>query len=103
MTTVRTGTADAVNNILFLTDFSQASAGALAYSLAFARHLKARLFPAHVMGPVLPESGAVPSEAAVRGEEEQEQRQLSCLVEYNGISFQPLLSRCDFEVAMSHW
>jgi len=103
MPTVRTGAATSFNNILFLTDFSQASAGALAYSLAFARHFKARLFPAHVMGPVLPESGAVPSECAVKEEEEQKQRQLSRLVEYNGISFQPLLSRCDFEVAMSHW
>lgn len=103
MPTVRTGTATSFKNILFLTDFSQASAGALAYSLAFARHFKARLFPGHVMDPVLPESGAVPSEQSVKDEEEQKQRQLSRMVEYNGISFQPLLSRCDFEVAMSHW
>jgi len=103
MPTVRTRTATSFNNILFLTDFSQASAGALAYSLAFARYFKARLFPAHVMDPLVPESGAVPSERAVKDEEEQKQRQLSRMVEYNGISFQPLLSRCDFEVAMSHW
>src|SRR5579859_7432456 len=76
MPTVQTGTATSFKNILFLTDFSQASAGAMAYSLAFARHFKARLFPAHVMDPVLPESGAVPSEQAVK-EEEQKQRQLS--------------------------
>ena len=55
------------------------------------------------MDPVLPESGAVPSEQAVKDQEERKQRQLSRMVEYNGISFQPLLSRCDFEVAMSHW
>lgn len=103
MPTVRTGTAIAFKNILFLTDFSQASAGALAYSLAFARHFKARLFPAHVMDPVMPQSGVVPSEQAVKDEEEQKQRQLSRMVEYNGISFQPLLSRCEFEVAMAHW
>lgn len=103
MPTVRTRTATSFNNILFLTDFSQSSAGALAYSLAFARHFKARLFPAHVMDPVLPESGAMPSEGAIKDEQEQKQRQLSRMVEYNGISFQPLLSRCDFEVAMSYW
>jgi nucleotide-binding universal stress UspA family protein len=103
MPTVRTGTAIAFKNILFLTDFSPVSAGALAYSLAFARHFKARLFPAHVMEPVMPQSGVVPSEQAVKDEEEQKQRQLSRMVEYNGISFQPLLSRCDFEVAMAHW
>jgi len=103
MPIVRSGTAISFKNILFLTDFSQASAEALAYSLAFARHFKAKLFPAHVMDPVLPQSGNVPSEQAVKDQEEQKQRQLSRMVEYNGISFQPLLSRCDFEVAMSHW
>ena len=35
--------------------------------------------------------------------EEQKRRQLSRLAEFNGIHFQPLLSRCDFETAMSHW
>jgi len=103
MPTARIATAASFKNILFLTDFSQASAGALAYSLAFARHFKARLFPAHVMDPVLPQSGVVPSEQAVKDEEEQKQCQLSRMVEYNGISFQPLLSRCDFEAAMAHW
>jgi nucleotide-binding universal stress UspA family protein len=103
MPTVRSGAAIAFRNILFLTDFSQSSSGALAYSLAFARHFKATLFPAHVMDPVLPESGTVPSEQAVKDQEEQKQRQLARMVEYNGISFHPLLSRCDFEVAMAHW
>jgi len=103
MPTARTASAASFKSILFLTDFSPASAGALAYSLAFARHFKARLFPAHVMDPVMPESGVVPSEQAVKDEEGQKQRQLSRLVEYNGISFQPLLSRCEFEVAMAHW
>lgn len=103
MPAVRSGTSISFKNILFLTDFSQASSGALAYSLAFARHFKARLFPAHVMDPDLPVSGAVPSEQAVKDQEEQKQRQLSRMVEYNGISFQTLVSRCDFEVAMSHW
>lgn len=103
MPTVRPATAASFKNILFLTDCSQASAGALAYSLAFARHFKARLFPAHVMDPVLPESGTVPGEKEIKDEEEQKQRQLSRMVEYNGISFQPLLSRCEFEVAMAHW
>jgi nucleotide-binding universal stress UspA family protein len=103
MPTLRTATPTSFKNILFLTDFSQSSAGALAYSLAFARHFKARLFPAHVMDPLFPESGVVPNERAVKDQEEQKQRQLSRMVEYNGITFEPLLSRCDFEVAMAHW
>jgi nucleotide-binding universal stress UspA family protein len=102
MPLVRPGTAISFKNILFLTDFGPASMGALAYSLAFARHFKARLYPAHVMDTVLTET-AVAGEAAIKKLEEQKRRQLSRLVEYNGINFQPLLSRCDFEAAMSHW
>lgn len=103
MPVVRPTTAISFKNILFLTDLGPASSGALAYSLAFARHFKASLYPAHVMDTVLTTSGAVLSEAAIKDLEEQKQRQLSRLVEYNGIRFQPLISRCDFEAAMSHW
>ena len=103
MPVLRPTTAISFKNILFLTDLGPASAGALAYSLAFARHFRANLYPAHVMDTVFTTSGAVPSEAAIKDLEEQKQRQLSRLVEYNGIRFQPLISRCDFEAAMSHW
>jgi len=102
MPLVRQGTAISFKNILFLTDFGQSSTGALAYSLAFARHFKARLYPAHVLDTVLTDK-AVVGEAAIKELEEQKRRQLSRLAEYNGIHFQPLLSRCDFEAAMSHW
>jgi nucleotide-binding universal stress UspA family protein len=103
MPLVKPGAAISFKNILFLTDFDQASSGALAYSLAFARHFKGRLYPAHVMDPVFTATGTVTNEAAVKEIEEQKRRQLSRLVEHNGINFQPLLSRCDFEAAMSHW
>lgn len=102
MRLVRTCASISFKNILFLTDFGQASTGALAYSLAFARHFKARLYPAHVLDTVLTET-AIAGEAAIKELEEQKRRQLSRLAEYNGIDFQPLLSRCDFEAAMSHW
>jgi nucleotide-binding universal stress UspA family protein len=102
MPLVRTGTAVSFKSILFLTDFGQASTGALAYSLAFARHFKARLYPAHVLDSVLTDRAVTP-EAAIKEIEEQKLRQLSRLAEYNGIHFQPLLSRCDFEAAVSHW
>lgn len=103
MPLIRPGAAIAFKNILFLTDFGPASTGALAYSLAFARHFKAQLFPAHVMDTEFMSPGAIANETALRDMEEQKRRQLSRLVEFNGIKFQPLLSRCDFEVAMSHW
>jgi nucleotide-binding universal stress UspA family protein len=102
MPLARPGTAVSFKNILFLTDFGQASTGALAYSLAFARHFKARLYPAHVLDTVLADA-ALTGEAGIKELEEQKYRQLSRLAEYNGIHFQPLLSRCDFEAAMSHW
>ena len=103
MASVRPRTAISFKNILLLTDFGPASAGALAYALAFARHFTARLYPAHVMDAVLADSGAGQNEAAVREMEEQKELQLSRLVECNGINFKPLLSRCDFEAAVSHW
>jgi nucleotide-binding universal stress UspA family protein len=92
-------TAVSFSNILLLTDFGPASAGALAYSLAFARHFKARLYPAHVIDTVDDKVSA----AELQQMEEAKQRQLSRLVEYTGIQFEPLLSRCDFDVALSHW
>src|SRR6478672_4021685 len=103
MPLIRPGAAIAFKNILFLTDFGPASTGALAYSLAFARYFKAQLYPAHVMDTESIAPGAIANGTALRDMEEQKRRQLSRLVEFNGIKFQPLLSRCDFEVAMSHW
>ena len=38
-------------NILCLTDFSEASEAALAYASGFAKHFKARLYPAHACNP----------------------------------------------------
>lgn len=102
MPLVRPGTASSFKNILFLTDFGRSSTGALAYALAFARHFKAHFYPAHVMEPIGTASGT-PNEAAMKDLEQQKRRQLSRLAEFNGLHFQPLLSRCDFEIAMSHW
>lgn len=103
MPLIRPGAAISFKNILFLTDFGQASWGALAYSLAFARYFKARLYPAHVMDTEFSEPPAAANDAAVKGREEQKCRQLSRLVEYNGINFHPLVSRCDFEASMAYW
>lgn len=90
-------------NVLFLTDFSEASGRALAYALAFARHFKARLYPAHVIDPQVTESADLASKEAITNHEERKRQQLSRQVEFNGISFQPLLARCDLEAAVPHW
>ena len=58
MPLVRPGTAISFKNILFLTDLGQASTGALAYALAFARHFKAHFYPAHVMEQIGTAAGA---------------------------------------------
>lgn len=43
----------AFKNILFLTDFTEASATALAYAAGLARHYNAQLYPAHSCDPVI--------------------------------------------------
>jgi nucleotide-binding universal stress UspA family protein len=88
-------------NILFLTDFSPASTPALTYSLALAEHFRARLFPAHILEDGF--TNSADGTAAVGVLEEKKRCQLLRLVEYNGIGFNPLVSRCDFESAVPHW
>ena len=96
-------TRTSFKNILFLTDFSPAASPALAYSLALARHFHARLYPAHVMEDVLAASSTGNHDKAFGLAQEQTRRQLLRLVEYNGVGYEPLLSRCDFENAIPHW
>lgn len=103
MQLVRKTPAVSFKNILFLTDFSSASTRALSYALAFARHFQSRLYPAHVLDGVVPTSGAAGAEPAMHDLEERTRRQLLRQVEYNGLDFRPLLSRCALEVAVPHW
>ncbi|HET9836966.1 MAG TPA: universal stress protein [Candidatus Angelobacter sp.] len=103
MQVLRESSAVSFKSILFLTDFSGASTRALSYALAFARHFQARLYPAHVLDEVLPTSGLAGAEPSVQGLEERARQQLLRQVEYNGIQFQPLLTRCELEVAVPHW
>jgi len=95
MQAIRTNAAVAFKNVLFLTDFSETSTRALAYALAVARHFKARLYPAHVVDGVNAEP--------IAEVEARRRQQLARQVEYNGLNFHPLLSRCDFESAVPHW
>ena len=103
MQVVRKSTALSFKNILFLTDFSGASTRALSYALAFARHFQARLYPAHVLDEIVPTAGAAGAEPAIQDVEERTRQQLLRQVEYNGVNYRPLLSRCDLEVAVPHW
>jgi len=103
MQLVRKSSAVSFKNILFLTDFSSASTRALSYALAFARHFQSYLYPAHVLDVEVPTSGAAGAEPAIHDLEERTRRQLLRQVEYNGLDFRPLLSRCALEVAIPHW
>jgi len=53
MQALQTTTDIAFKNILFLTDFSEASESALAYALGFAKHFGAQIYPAHACDPVI--------------------------------------------------
>lgn len=53
MQALQTTTDITFKNILFLTDFSEASESALAYALGFAKHYNAQIFPAHACDPVI--------------------------------------------------
>src|SRR5690348_16613263 len=53
MQALQTATNITFKNILFLTDFSEASQAALAYAMGLSRHFKAHLFPAHASDPVV--------------------------------------------------
>jgi len=103
MQLLRKSSAVSFKSILFLTDFSDASTRALSYALAFARHFQARLYPAHVLDETPPSSGAAGAEPSLQALEERTRQQLLRQVEYNGIHFQPLLSRCEIEAAVPHW
>jgi nucleotide-binding universal stress UspA family protein len=103
MQLARPRTAISFKNILFLTDFSDASNRALAYALTLARHFNAQLYPAHVIDTAITAPAAAAGEAAISNLEDRKRQQLSRQVEYNGIRYKPLLCRCDFEAAVPHW
>lgn len=81
-------------NILFLTDFSPAAGPALAYSLALARYFGARLYPAHVTGEFFPATSKSRQDTSIGVLEEQKERLLLRLAEYNdgGVGVTPYIS-----------
>jgi len=104
MNSLATSTAISFKNILFLTDFSDASRSALVYALAFARHHNAKLFPAHVSSPVpvaYPEGGGVYNFAPET--KEANLAKLQELVQRNCNSFQPLVAEGEMEYAVQRW
>lgn len=88
-------------NILFLTDFTEASQVALAYALGLAKHYNATVYPAHACDPVILTETA--SSALLDEVEENSRRSLLALAKEKGISGPTLFARGPLVPAISRW
>ena len=89
-------------NILFLTDFTEASEAARAYAVGLTRHYDAQLYPAYACNPiVLTESMAATD--IIREHEENSQLQLENVAKNAGQKSIPLFARGAIEDAVPHW
>jgi len=88
-------------NILFLTDFTEASQTALAYALGFANHFGAQLYPAHSCDPIILTETAAPN--ILDEVEENSRRRLNDLARENGIGGTPLFARGPVADAVPGW
>jgi nucleotide-binding universal stress UspA family protein len=88
-------------NILFLTDFSEASETALAYATGVARHFGAQIYPAHACDPVVLSETGAPNilEEIV----EHARQKLARLAQKNALTGTPLFARGDINAAVPHW
>jgi nucleotide-binding universal stress UspA family protein len=101
MQALQTTTDITFKNILFLTDFSEASESALAYALGFAKHYNAQLYPAHACDPViLTEVNAVNVLDQVT---ENSRQQLEKLARNNKIKGPALFTQGPIEGAFQGW
>ena len=88
-------------NILFLTDFSEASETALAYATGFARHFSAQVYPAHACDPLILTETASPD---ILDEVEENSRQrLNQLARKWDLTGRPLFARGRVEAAVPIW
>ncbi len=101
MQALQTATDISFKNILFLTDFTEASEAALAYAMGFARHYNAQLFPAHACNPVVLSETTTPNfiEAVV----ENSRKQLAKLAKENEIAGPVLFAQGGIEAAFPKW
>lgn len=88
-------------NILFLTDFTEASQTALAYALGFANHFGAQLYPAHSCDPIILTETAAPN--ILDEVEENSRRRLKDLAKANDIAGTPLFARGPVADAVPGW
>jgi nucleotide-binding universal stress UspA family protein len=101
MQALQTATSISFKNILFLTDFTEASEAALAYALGLGRHYNAQVYPAHACNPVMPAEATTPQflESVV----ENSYKQLARLAKENEINGTPLFAQGSIETAFPKW
>lgn len=88
-------------NILFLTDFTDASQAALAYAMGFAQHFGAQLYPAHACNPIILTETAAPD--ILDEVEENSRRRLIALAKANNITGTPLFAVGSVAEAVPRW
>jgi nucleotide-binding universal stress UspA family protein len=101
MQALQTTTSITFKNILFLTDFTEASESAKGYAIALARHHGAQLFPAHAFNPVILTENSVPqlideAEANIRTSLDQ-------VANNSGVKGKGLLALSSIEDALPNW
>jgi len=88
-------------NILFLTDFTEASQTALAYAMGLAKRFGAQVYPAHSCDPIILTETAAPD---IVGEvEENSRRRLNDLAKENNLAGTPLFARGAVSEAVPGW
>lgn len=88
-------------NILFLTDFTESSEGAMAYALGFANHFGSQIYPAHACDPIILTETAAPD--ILDEVEENSRRRLSALAKENNFNGTPLFARGPVAEAVPKW
>ena len=88
-------------NILFLTDFTEASQTALAYAMGLAKHFGAQVYPAHSCDPIILTETAAPD--IVDEVEENSRRRLNDLAKENNLAGTPLFARGPVSEAVPGW
>jgi nucleotide-binding universal stress UspA family protein len=101
MQALQTVNSISFKNILFLTDFSEASESALAFATGFARHFGAQVYPAHACDPVILTETAAPD--ILEEVEENSRKRLLQLARKYSLTGTPLFARGNVEAAVPEW